>query len=111
MCSYEHVNSDEYCFTVRHWPALQEWTVTPHEFIGRADFFTAVEPGASGLLGAINHCLQIANGRPTAIVIEANHERYELYSGRPTHFLELPSQSQYSCLSAPEIQRQLGTLG
>ena len=79
MCSIEHMNSDECSFTIHHWPALQEWDVTPHEFNGHAECFTAVDPGAPGLLGAISYCFCLAAGRPAAIVIESQSERYELH--------------------------------
>ena len=68
----------ERSFTIHHWPALQEWDVTPHEFDAQGVCFAAAEPDAPGLLGAISHCFRLAEGRPAAIVIESHNERFEL---------------------------------
>ena len=72
------MNSNECSFTIHHWPALQEWDVRPHEFAGRGMSFFRQESGAPTLLEAMDHCLQLAKGKPTAIIIESGSERYEL---------------------------------
>jgi len=73
------VNSNECSFTIHHWPALQEWDVTPHEVHGRSVTFPEEEPGAPTLLEAIGHCCRLAEGKPAAIIIESRSERYELH--------------------------------
>ncbi len=75
----------EHSFTIHHWPALQEWDVTPNEFDQPTTRFTAAGTDDSpGLLGALSHCLRLSRGSPAAIVIEAGDERYELHLVPPS---------------------------
>ena len=73
------MSPDECSFTIHHWPALQEWDVIPDEVSQRSVSFASIESGAPGLLGAIGYCCKMAGGRPAAIIIESNTERYELH--------------------------------
>lgn len=67
-------------FTIHHWPALQEWDVTPNNFAQPATRF-AGEDGSGGLINALSYCSRLSHGGPAAIVIEAGGERYELRLG------------------------------
>ncbi|MDB6073292.1 MAG: hypothetical protein JWO89_932 [Verrucomicrobiaceae bacterium] len=72
------MNSTERHFTIHHWPALQEWDVTPQEFDNPSISFPDAESHAPGLIEAISHCFRLAAGLPASVVIESHNERFEL---------------------------------